>query len=108
MLMEKMIEESLGLEDSIQKTYEGRLAGVYGVILMSKRKLLFINEKGIFRKSYNILLDLPYKKIKGLRTEGNYNLIIDDVVGLKHTFISNMRVQIVEKALVELMSQEPS
>jgi len=60
MPMEKIIEENLGLEDKIQETYEGKLDGVYGIILISKRKLLFITEKGIFRKSYNLVLALPY------------------------------------------------
>ncbi len=107
MSMEKIVEESLGPEDKTQRSYEGRLGGVYGVILMSKRKLLFINEKGIFRKSYNLILALPYEKIKSLRTEGDYDLIIE-TEDLEHKFISNLRVQIVEEALVELMVQEPS
>ncbi|MBA7622550.1 hypothetical protein ES703_29928 [subsurface metagenome] len=74
---------------------------------MSKRKLIFITEKGIFRKSYNLVLDLPYEKIKSIRTEGDYDLIIE-TEDLKHTFESDMRVRIVEEPLRELMEQEPS
>ncbi len=74
---------------------------------MSKRKLIFITEKGIFRKSYNLVLDLPYEKIKSLRTEGKYNLIIE-TEDLKHTFESTLRISTVENALRELMEQEPS
>ena len=106
--MEKIVEEGLGLEDKIQKTYEARLDGAYGIILMSKRKLIFITEKGIFRKRYDLVLDLPYEKIKSLRTERDYTLIIEDVVGLKYAFKSVMSVQIVEKTLIELMVQVPS
>jgi len=108
MSREKIVEESLGSEDKIQKSYEGRLDGNFGIMSMSKRKLLFITEKGIFRKSYNLVLDLPYEKIKSLRTEGKYNLIIE-TEDFEHTFESSGRyVPSVEEALRELMEQEPS
>ena len=107
MSREKIVEESLGPEDKTQKSYEARLDGDYGIISMSKRKLIFITEKGIFRKSYNLVLDLPYEKIKSLRTEGDYNLIIESE-DLKHTFKPVPRARIVEEALRELMEQKPS
>ncbi len=108
MSREKIVEESLGPEDKTQRSYEGKLDGVFGIMSMSKRKLLFITEKGIFRKSYNLVLDLPYEKIKSLRTEGKYNLIIE-TEDLKHTFVSPARhVPTAEEALRELMEQEPS
>ena len=107
MSREKIVEESLGPEDKTQKSYEGRLEGAYGIISLSKRKLIFITEKGIFRKSYNLVLDLPYEKIKSLRTEGKNSLIIE-TEDLKHTFESTLRISTVEKALRGLMEQEPS
>ncbi len=107
MSREKIVEERLGPEDKTQKSYEGKLDGAYGIMSMSKRKLLFITEKGLFRKSYNLVLDLPYEKIKSLRTEGDYDLIIE-TEDLKHTFESTLRISTVEKALRELMEQEPS
>lgn len=105
MSREKIIEESLGLEDKTQKSYEARLGGTYGILSMSKRKLLFVTEKGRGQKSYKLVLDLPYEKIKSIRTESYYTLIVEDVVGLKHAFKSVMRAEIVEKALRELMEQ---
>ncbi len=107
MSREKIVEESLGPEDKTQKSYEGKIDGAYGLISLSKRKLIFITEKGLFRKSYNLVLDLPYEKIKSLRTEGDYNLIIE-TEDLKHTITSILRARTVEKALRELMEQEPS
>ena len=108
MSRKKIVEESLGSEDKTQRSYEGTLDGIFGIMSMSKRKLIFITEKGLFRKSYNLVLDLPYEKIKSLRTERNYNLIIE-TEDLEHTFISSGRhVPSVEEALRELMEQEPS
>ena len=108
MSREKIVEESLGPEDKTQRSYEGRLDGNFGIMSLSKRKLIFITEKGIFRKSYNLVLDLPYEKIKSLRTDGKYNLIIE-TENLKHTFESLGRhVPSVEEALRELMEQESS
>ena len=106
MSREKIVEESLGPEDKSQKSYEGKLDGAYGIILMSKKKLIFITEKGIFRKSYNLVLDLSYEKIKNLRTEGNYNLIIE-TEDLEHTFTSTvLLISTIEKALREIMEQD--
>ncbi len=107
MSREKIVEESLGPEDKTQKSYEGKLDGAYGIMSMSKRKLIFITEKGIFRKSYNLVLDLPYEKIKNLRTEGNYDLIIE-TEDLEHTFRSTMLISSVEQVLRGLMEEEPS
>jgi hypothetical protein len=108
MSREKIAEGSLGLEDKIQKSYAGDLDGVYGIIFMSTRKLIFITEKGFFRKSYNLVLDLPYEKIKSLRTEGKRNLIIE-TEDLKYTFeFSALRTPSVEETIRELMEQEPS
>jgi len=102
----KVVEESLGLEDKVQKSYEARLDGAYGILSMSKRKIIFVTEKGRGRKSYNLVLDLPYEKIKSIRIESYYTLILEDVVGLKHSFKSVMLAQIVEEALKEIMEQE--
>jgi len=108
MSWKKIVEESLGPEDKIQLSYPGELDGVYGIISMSMRKLLFIIEKGIFRKSFSLVLDLPYEKIKSFRTVGKYNLIIE-TEDREHTFKSqDLRISIVEKALREIMEQEPS
>ena len=101
-----LVEEHIGLEDKVQKSYTGDLDGVYGSISMSKEKLLFISEKGLIGKSYNLVLDLPYEKIKSLRTEGKSNLIIADVEGSTHTFDSReLSISIVDKALREIREQ---
>jgi hypothetical protein len=108
MSREKIVEESFGPEDERKRSFDGKLDGSYGMILMSKRKLIFITEKGMFRKSYNLILDLPYKKIKSLRTEGKYNLIIE-TEDVEHTFESaGTRTPSIEEILREIMEQEPS
>ena len=106
--MEKFLEENLGPKDERKRSYEGRLDKTYGMMLMSKKKLIFFTEKGFFRKSYNLILNLPYEKIKSLRTEKKYNLIIE-TEDLKHTFVSSARYSPgIEEVLRELMEQEPS
>ena len=108
MSREKVVEESLGPEDKVQRSFEARLGGAYGIISMSKRKLIFVTEKGRTQKSYKLVLDLPYEKIKSIQTERDYTIILEDVVGLKHPFKSVMLAQIVEEALKEIMEQVPS
>ena len=81
-LAEKNIEQG----DSIQKSYEGKLNGKTGYLILSNRKLLFVREEGFLRKTYDLSLDLPYEKIDKISHEGRYELELTDVEGKKHDF----------------------
>jgi hypothetical protein len=39
--------------------------------LMSKKKLLFAEERGFMRKTYNVLLEIPYAKVSESAVEKN-------------------------------------
>ncbi|MDQ1280000.1 MAG: hypothetical protein QG670_1262 [Thermoproteota archaeon] len=87
----EMVEEAkkrLEPEDRIQKSYAARHNGVSGYFLMSKKRLLFIEEKGFLQKRYYLILDVPYEKITGITAEDSRELTIVEVGDKKHSFTS--------------------
>jgi hypothetical protein len=89
--------------DRMEKSYPGRLDGKYGWFIMSDKKLMFIQEEGFLRKHYELILDLPYEKIRKISHKGNYELDFIDVDGIKHDFkIYEINIKHVEKNLKEL------
>ena len=83
----ELAEKNLQQGDSIQKTYEGKVDGNRGYLMMSKQKLLFYQEEGGFlKKSYNLKLDLPYVNIESVTPVGSYLLDIVETNGKKHEY----------------------
>ena len=72
-----LAEEILGSEDKIRKSYEVRLNGKSGYIIMSSRKLLFLEEEGFIRVKYSKALELPYSNILKINVTPNLMVIID-------------------------------
>lgn len=98
-----LMKARLGSEDSVQKTFYANYGRTAGYIVMSKGKLFFLEEKGFLRKTWNIILEVPYEKIREVTT-GGPDLTITDAEGKRHTFrIFEIDASIVEKHLKELM-----
>jgi len=71
MSLESLLKEKLDPEDKLQKSYTARYEGKHGFLVMSKKKLLFAEEKGFMRKTYNVLLEIPYTKVRESTVEKN-------------------------------------
>ena len=49
---EELVNEVIGPEDQIQKTYYANFQRTAGIFVISKKQLLFIEEKGFLTKTY--------------------------------------------------------
>ena len=79
--------------------YDGKEA----YLVLSKKKLLFINEKGFFNKKWNVVKEIPYDKIVEVIVEASHRLSISDVKNKKSYFASlKEEAQIIEKLIEEL------
>ena len=58
-----MVEKNLNKRDEIKHYWPGRFNGKNGYLVLSKKRVLFIEEHGIIHRKANLLLDLPYEKI---------------------------------------------
>ncbi|HUS79212.1 MAG TPA: hypothetical protein VM050_11210 [Patescibacteria group bacterium] len=92
--------------DSIQRSYDGQLDGFGGMLAISRRKLLFVHEKGFLRKSYELILDLQYMNIGSITTEGRYRMVIEEVDGRKHRFETvGLPINVVDSSIAEFRSK---
>ena len=57
-------------DDEVMFEYRGKLDGNDGGLLITKEKVLFISEKGFFKKSYNYHLDITHSELDELVKEG--------------------------------------
>ena len=94
--------KSMDREDKRQKTYEGRLDGKFGYMILTNKKILFLREEGFINKSYNVTLNLLYEKIDSVSTKGRNTLEVASKDG-KYVFISEISVAGIENALNELI-----
>jgi hypothetical protein len=90
--MEKYLElatQKLGSGDAIVRTWPGFYNGTHGYIVLSKKKLLFVTEKGSFRKTAELMLEMEYDQITG-EAKNKDQLVLTDVKGVKHTLTSDL------------------
>lgn len=74
--------------DKVEKNWPAQCDGRNGYIVLSKRKLLFIEEKGFLRMTYNLILDIPYEKIDKITVEYPRKLTLTEEGGRRHNFTS--------------------
>jgi hypothetical protein len=91
--VEKYLElatKKLGSGDAIARTWPGFYKGTRGYIVLSKKKLQFITEKGTFRKVAEQLLDVGYDQISGVEEKNKDELVLTDDKGVKHVLTSEL------------------
>jgi hypothetical protein len=68
----KEAEKALEPGDAIQKSYPGNLDGGRGYLIISNKRLMFQNVKGLLSKKYSITMNVPLENISKVDvTEGN-------------------------------------
>jgi hypothetical protein len=91
--VEKYIElatQKLGSGDAIIRSWPGFCNGTHGYIVLSKKKLLFVTEKGSFRKTAELMLEMDYDQITGVEAKNKDELVLTDVRGIKRTLTSEL------------------
>ena len=81
------VEKHIGADDKVQESCEGQLQGETGQLVLTRKRVLFVKEEGLFRKRVIIALDIPYPRIKRVLAEGQYKLTFTDVDEMRHSFI---------------------
>ncbi|MBL7168021.1 hypothetical protein ISS40_05050 [Candidatus Bathyarchaeota archaeon] len=81
------VKKHIGVDDKVQETCEGQLHGETGQLVLTRRRILFVKEEGLFRKKVLIPLELPYAKIKRVAADGSHKLLVYDINEIKHSFI---------------------
>jgi hypothetical protein len=77
----EMAQSLLDEGDEIRKSYDGKIDGKYGWLIISDKKVMFLNESGFISKSYSVVFEILRENIKDITQKGAYELIITDVSG---------------------------
>jgi hypothetical protein len=102
----EMARERLESGDEVQRSYTGRLDKRSGTLMGSNSKLVFVEEKGFLSKTFNVVLDLPYEKVREFTPVNRYKLRITDLEGGEHEFVSDVHASTVDRALKQLIEAE--
>jgi hypothetical protein len=100
-----MAGRKLEAGDVVKFTWPGSYKGAWGYIVLSKEKMLFVEEHGLIRTSYEIPLELPYKDIDKVETEGN-RVEITGIKGEKYLLTSEFASSSLKSAIQNLMKSE--
>ena len=100
----EMAKERLDSEDEIQRSWVGELDGRNGYLMMSNKKLVFVQESGFLSKKVEVRLDLPYEKIANIEKVGKHKLVLTGAGDEKHSFEGReVPMSSVENSLRELI-----
>ncbi|RJS88377.1 hypothetical protein CW700_07985 [Candidatus Bathyarchaeota archaeon] len=99
----ELARKTMDHEDEIQKSYYGSLDGMSGYLVLSNKKMIFVQEKGLLRKTYNLVLDVPYEKLGKVSPVSRYELAVIEADGEKHVFTTDIPVQVIGESLKNLM-----
>lgn len=82
------VRDTLEAEDQVKKNYRTLYNGKEAFLILSNKKLLVMGEQGFFKKSYNVILEVPYKKIEKMEVVASHRLELTDTDGITHTIAS--------------------
>jgi len=68
----------MSADDEVVQEYRGKLDGQDGALLVTKEKILFIQEKGLFKKTYNYLVEAVHNDVSLGKGGGGLEIKIKD------------------------------
>ena len=96
--------KSLSPGDDVVKTYKGRLNGKKGHLMLSKKKALFLEEKGVISKNYEVSLNLQFVNLDNVSSSGN-QVEISHKNGAKYVIVPEGSANEVGSRIRELVSK---
>ena len=89
--------------DDVEKSYSGYCDRKYGYLLISKKRLLFVSEEGLFSKKYNLVFSIPYEKLK-TDSKRDHELEVTEVGGKRYSLVFDISLSAVMKSIDEHIS----
>jgi len=69
-----VVQKVLDKDDSIVKNYPGNSDKKHGYLVLTKKKLVFVHERGLFSKTYEVVWDVPYSGLKEFKQSDKYKI----------------------------------
>jgi hypothetical protein len=88
MSMIEIAKTQLAPEDHVVKSYRIIHDRKEGFLVFSNHKLLFIAEEGLFRKKFQVLLEVRYDEVASVSVQASHRLEVTEKNGSIHAFTS--------------------
>jgi hypothetical protein len=99
------VKQALEKGDSIKFTWPGTYDGIYGHIVLSKKRFIFVEVHGFIHQTAQVILNLPYNTIHNAVLQNDQQLIINSINDKVSYIASPHLLQI--KPHLELHLQQP-
>jgi hypothetical protein len=86
--MIEVAKAQLAPEDHVVKSYRTIRDRKEGFLVFSNHKLMFVAEEGVFRKKYQVFLEVNYNSVTAVSVQASHRLEITEDSGLVHAFTS--------------------
>jgi len=97
-VVDKVLDEG----DSPVKNYLGKSDDKYGYLVITKKKLVFVHEKGLFRKSYELVWEVPLSSVKEIEQSDKYKIKLNGGDKTYEVETGELSPKIVLKAIEEV------
>jgi hypothetical protein len=93
-------QEHLDAHDTILQTYRGVTDNTEGIIILSKHKLLFLQETGWLNKRYKAIIDLPYTQLTEIAVDASHKLSIATTTDQHHIITLDIEARFIEDVIL--------
>ena len=93
-------QEHLGTHDTILQTYRGVTDNTEGIIILSKHRLLFLQENGWLNKRYKAIMDLPYTQLTKITADASHKLSIATTTDQHHIITLDIEARFIEDVIL--------
>lgn len=93
-------QEHLDAHNTILQTYRGVTDNTEGIIILSKNKLLFLQENGWLNKRYKAIIDLPYTQLTKITVDVSHKLSIATTTDQHHIITLDIEARFIEDVIL--------
>ena len=108
MSMIEVAKTQLAPEDQVVKSYRAIHDRTEGFLVFSNHKLMFIAEEGLFRKKFQVFLEVDYDEVASVSIQASHRLEVTERNGLTHAFTSfgNVTANLIKNDTQKLIARE--
>jgi len=106
--MIEVAKTQLAAEDQVVKSYRAIRDRKEGFLVFSNHKLMFIAEEGMFRKKFQVFLEVDYDEVASVSIQASHRLEVTEKNGLTHAFTSfgNVTANLIKNDTQKLIARE--
>jgi len=96
------VQKVLDKDDSPVKNYPGTSEKKNGYLVITGKKLVFVQAKGLFAKTYEVVWDVPYSGLKEFKASDKYKIELNGGDKAYEVETGELSPKIVLKAIEEV------